>query len=213
VKWFALLLAAALAIAVVPRALDRALGYPARAAQRVATKPPGVAPSMLRRARRYDLAAGGRLTVPISYSDGAWFLYDRHRLDVFRGGEPWLLAIADLDKRRSAVGLSGGVVAVGWCGEGETEPAHWSLRTARAGRLRPGYDVASEFDLDFPSGQAVIEGNGDGAAQAVVHLPAGRYRARLSLDRTGKCARQRFAIDLWPRHHAAPPAIPPLPVT
>jgi hypothetical protein len=212
VKWVVLFLVAVLAIAVLPRAIERALGYAAAPVEQpAAPQVPGAASYVLRHARRYDLTPSRRLTVPISYSDGAWYLYDKRRLEVFRAGEPWLLAIADLDKRRGAVGLSGGVAAVGWCGEGEAEPSRWRLRARPAGRVDPGYDTASEFDLDFPSGQAVIQPNGDGAAEAVVHLPAGRYRVRLSLDRTGNCNRLRYAVELWPRRRAVPPAIPPLP--
>jgi hypothetical protein len=46
---------------------------------------------------------------------------------------------------------------------------------------------------------AVIQGNGDGSAQAVVPMPLGRYRARISVTSAKDCGAQRFGLDLSPR--------------
>jgi hypothetical protein len=171
--------------------------------------PRDVTAHVLEHADRYRLSAGGRLTTQVQYGDGAWYLYDRRRLAAFDDGDAWVRAIEDLGRRRGLVGVAGGIVAVaGWCADG-TAPLRWQLHERRTARR--GYSAHAEFDLELPTGEAVLQPNGDGAAQAVVGVAVGRYRVRLSMDGSTNCSNTRYAIDLWPRTRATPPRVPRYP--
>jgi hypothetical protein len=172
---------------------------------RFAPAPQDVSDTVLSGARAHQLPADGPLRIEVSYGEGAWYLYDRDLLRHWTG-EQWMRSLDAALDARGNVGVAGGVATVSWCQDGDA-PLDIALRD-RAPERHADADAVTDFDLDLTSGKAVIEGNGDGAAQAIVTLPADRYRARLSLTGRADCEqRQRFALDLWPRRRDTPPLV------
>jgi hypothetical protein len=159
--------------------------------------PVDVTDTVLRGARHYRVPASGRLRIGLSYGEGAWYLYDRRWLAHWQPNEdPAMQALNASFRRAGGVAESGGVVAVTACQDGD-DPLDIRLRDRAPGPPRTG--KATDVELDIPSGDAVIQGNGDGSAQAVVAMPPGRYRARISVTSAKDCGAQRFGLDLWPR--------------
>ena len=85
-----------------------------------------------------------------------------------------------------------------WCQDGDA-PLDIRLRDRAPDRLLAGSDAVTDFDLDLPTGDAVIASNDGASPASVVAIPRGRYRARLTLASSDDCSRQWFALDLWPR--------------
>jgi hypothetical protein len=145
------------------------------------------------------LRAPGERNLRVGYSDGWIGLSDVHH---WGSADDVQDAISALDERRSVVAGGPGEAIVGGCCEGSEARVTVALRreapTAGAGSTSR-WPWVGEVDLDLTTGTLVFTSTGGTAA--VVHVPEGRYRLRLSSAGAveGEQDKDAYRVELWPR--------------
>jgi hypothetical protein len=140
--------------------------------------------------RRLD--APGEVTFDVGYSDGYIDVSDVRHLVTAEDEDP--IAVAS---RTHAVVVGGpGEAMISACCEHNLAPVTLAL-LRRAPRGIPAWPEVSEVDLDLGTGQVAFTSTGGMAA--LVSVPRGRYRMRVSGRGAVEYERERFRVELWPR--------------
>ena len=151
-------------------------------------------------AARRTLVHHGRIGLRMGYDDGYFFLSDVHHWVSGRDGDP----IKALFAQHTVAAGGPGLVMIGACCEGNEAPVALSFLRRAPERVGKGWSETTDADLDLPTGRLAFTTTG--GTGAVVAMPSGRYRVRVSGMGAfeGQQERERFRIDLWPRTANAP---------
>jgi hypothetical protein len=151
----------------------------------------------------HHLDGPGELELRVGYSDGAFYVSDVRHLVTDHDVDP-----IDVSSETHAVVAGGpGEAMVFACCEGNDARVTLAVLRAAPARVPRGWAEVTDLDLDVATGHLAFAATG-GVSQ-VVTVPAGRYRMRV----TGVGAvefeqdRERFRIELWPRHANTPTAV------
>jgi hypothetical protein len=147
------------------------------------------------------LRAPGEVAAVASYADGFFTLSERRHLLAVED------AIAEAQRRHSVAGGTAAEIAVLACCEGNDAPVALVLRRTAPTRVASGWTEVTDLDLDLPDGHLVL--SNEGSAGQIVEVPHGRYRVRVAGMGAVEMEhdRERFRIELWPRHANAPMAV------
>jgi hypothetical protein len=149
-----------------------------------------------------DLPAPGERRLRVGYDDGWIGLSDvRH----WGSQDDVQAAIEALDTRRTVIAGGPGEAIVGGCCEGSDARVTVALRRgAPPLGSATTWPESSEVDLDLGSGALVFSSTG--GTSAVVNLPEGRYRLRVSGAGAweGQQEKDAYLVELWPRTANAP---------
>jgi hypothetical protein len=144
-----------------------------------------------------SVAMGQQRHLRVGYDDGWIGLSDvRH----WGSEDDVQAAIEALDTRRAVVAGGPGEAIVGGCCEGSDARVTVALRRdAPPLRDASTWPESSEVDLDLGTGALVFSSTG--GTSAVVNLPEGRYRLRVSSAGAQELQQEKdaYLVELWPR--------------